>query len=231
MVPRHAPKSAGASFLLLMAQSVPSADMIFRKDNHDLLFQRPRSLATPSRDFLNQQVGCVVARAGGIRGQLRAAGRAGPALCPDAASAAGSHTVPDRGLRYCLICGGFRRLRHRPPRVVRDRPDSRRPIRASREFASYRKLVEDWGVWIIIAKSFTPIPFKFIAVAAGVAGMNILAFAVAAIIGRVLHFAIVAVLVVFWGQRFLQLLEKYERWLVGIGILTVIGLGVAWAIR
>jgi membrane protein YqaA with SNARE-associated domain len=98
-------------------------------------------------------------------------------------------------------------------------------------FASYRKLVEDWGVWIIIAKSFTPIPFKFIAVAAGVAGMNILAFAVAAIIGRVLHFAIVAVLVVFWGQRFLQLLEKYERWLVGIGILTVIGLGVAWAIR
>ena len=61
-------------------------------------------------------------------------------------------------------------------------------------FHSYQKLVEDWGVWIIIAKSFTPIPFKFIAIAAGVASMNFVTFTVATLIGRALHFVMVAAL-------------------------------------
>ncbi len=98
-------------------------------------------------------------------------------------------------------------------------------------FQHYRKLVEDWGLWIIIAKSFTPIPFKFIAIAAGVASMNLVTFAIATLIGRTLHFAIVTALVVFWGQPFLQLMEKYERWLVGLGIIVAIGLGIAYATR
>jgi membrane protein YqaA with SNARE-associated domain len=98
-------------------------------------------------------------------------------------------------------------------------------------FRRYQQLVEDWGVWIIIAKSFTPIPFKFIAIAAGVASMNLLTFTVAAVIGRFLHFAFVAALVVVLGTRFLQLMEKYHRWLVGFGLLATIGLGVAYFFR
>lgn len=94
-------------------------------------------------------------------------------------------------------------------------------------FQNYQKLVEDWGAWIIIAKSFTPIPFKFIAIAAGVASMNLATFAVATVIGRILHFAIIAVLVSFWGKQFLRLIEKYEQWLVGLGLLAAIGFGVA----
>jgi membrane protein YqaA with SNARE-associated domain len=98
-------------------------------------------------------------------------------------------------------------------------------------FHRYQRLVERWGVWIIIAKSFTPIPFKFIAIAAGVASMNLLTFTIATVAGRVLHFAVVALLVTFWGQRFLQLIAKYERFLLGLGILTAIGLGVAYIVR
>jgi membrane protein YqaA with SNARE-associated domain len=98
-------------------------------------------------------------------------------------------------------------------------------------FQRYQKLVEDWGLWIIIAKSFTPIPFKFIAIAAGVASMNLFTFTIATVIGRTLHFAIVAVLVAFWGQKFLRLIDKSERWLAGVGILAVIGLGIAYAMR
>jgi len=98
-------------------------------------------------------------------------------------------------------------------------------------FHRYQKLVEDWGIWIIIAKSFTPIPFKFIAIAAGVASMNLLTFSVATVIGRALHFGIVTVMVAFWGQQFLQLIEKYQRYVVGLGILTAIALGIAYAMR
>lgn len=99
------------------------------------------------------------------------------------------------------------------------------------KFQRYQTLVEDWGAWIIIAKSFTPIPFKFIAIAAGVASMNFSTFIIATLIGRTLHFAIVTVLVAFWGRQLLQLIEKYERWLVGLGIAALIGLGIAYAIR
>jgi membrane protein YqaA with SNARE-associated domain len=98
-------------------------------------------------------------------------------------------------------------------------------------FQRYQRLVENWGAWIIIAKSFTPIPFKFIAIAAGVASMNLWTFTIATVIGRILHFAIVAALVAFWGQQFLQLLEKYERWLVGLGLIAAIGFGLAYSLR
>ena len=98
-------------------------------------------------------------------------------------------------------------------------------------FHHYRHLVEKWGVLIIIAKSFTPIPYKFIAIAAGVASMNLWTFTIATVLGRALHFAIIAALTVLWGQQFLHLIEKYERWLVGLGVIAAIGFGVAYAIR
>ena len=98
-------------------------------------------------------------------------------------------------------------------------------------FQRYQQLVENWGLWIIICKSFTPIPFKFIAIAAGVASMDLLTFTTATVIGRTLHFVIVTALVTFWGPQFLQLVAKYERSLVGLGILTAIGLGIAYSLR
>lgn len=101
----------------------------------------------------------------------------------------------------------------------------------AQHFQRYRHLVEEWGVWIIIAKSFTPIPYKFIAIAAGVASMNLLIFTIATVIGRALHFAIIAALAVLWGQKFLQLMERYERWLVGIGLLAAVGFGLAIAMH
>jgi membrane protein YqaA with SNARE-associated domain len=98
-------------------------------------------------------------------------------------------------------------------------------------FQRYQHMVEKWGLWIIIAKSFTPIPYKFIAIAAGVASMNLLTFTIATVIGRALHFWIITALTVFWGQKMLLLIERYERWLVGLGLLAAIGLGLAYAMR
>jgi membrane protein YqaA with SNARE-associated domain len=98
-------------------------------------------------------------------------------------------------------------------------------------FRHYQQMVEKWGIWIIIAKSFTPIPYKFIAIAAGVASMNLWTFAVATVLGRALHFAIITALAVLWGQQFLHLIEKYERWLLGLGVIAAIGFGLAVAMR
>lgn len=101
-------------------------------------------------------------------------------------------------------------------------------------FRRYQQLVENWGVWIIIAKSFTPIPFKFIAIAAGVASMNPMAFIIATVIGRALHFTIVAALVAALGQKLLQIIdtiERYKFWFAGFVVVAIVGLGIAHALR
>lgn len=101
-------------------------------------------------------------------------------------------------------------------------------------FSRYQHLVENWGVWIIIAKSFTPIPFKFIAIAAGVASMNPMSFIIATAIGRALHFGIIATLVAVLGQRLLQMIktiERYKFWFAGFVIVVLICVGVAHALR
>lgn len=93
-------------------------------------------------------------------------------------------------------------------------------------FAAYQRVVHDWGFWFIIAKAFTPLPFKIAAIAAGVAAMPFLSFMIAAIIGRALHFAMVGALLTLYGGRILALLARFERPFAVISVLVVIGLVV-----
>lgn len=98
-------------------------------------------------------------------------------------------------------------------------------------FAVYQRLVQEWGIWIIIAKAFTPIPFKIMAIAAGVAAMNPFAFMFATVVGRSLHFGITAGLLVLFGDRIMFVLARYERPLALISVLLIIGLIVAYHVR
>jgi membrane protein YqaA with SNARE-associated domain len=95
-------------------------------------------------------------------------------------------------------------------------------------FAAYQRLVDEWGFWFIIAKAFTPLPFKIAAIAAGVAAMHPLSFMIAAVLGRTLHFAMVGALLVFYGGRILALVARYERPFAVISVLVLIGLFVAF---
>jgi membrane protein YqaA with SNARE-associated domain len=98
-------------------------------------------------------------------------------------------------------------------------------------FAIYRGLVERWGAYIIIAKAFTPIPFKIMAIAAGVAAMNPVVFIAATVVGRALHFAMVAALIKVLGERLRVLIVNYERPLVIISVLMVVVLAIAYYLR
>ncbi len=98
-------------------------------------------------------------------------------------------------------------------------------------FTAYQHLIEKWGVWIIIAKSVTPIPFKITAIAAGVAGMSPSAFLASAVVGRALHFAIVATLIALWGGRVMDLVSRYGRALAVFSVLLLLSLAVAYHLR
>ena len=65
---------------------------------------------------------------------------------------------------------------------------------------AFIQFVHDWGVPAIIIKGMTPIPFKVVTIAAGVAKMNLPAFIGASIIARALRFYLVAGLLYWFGE-------------------------------
>lgn len=98
-------------------------------------------------------------------------------------------------------------------------------------FAAYQNAVAVWGVWIIIAKAFTPIPFKVAAIGAGVAAMDPVAFMIAAVVSRALHFAIVGAAIVLFGDRVMAMVERYERRLALVSLAVLAAVGLVYALR
>jgi membrane protein YqaA with SNARE-associated domain len=92
----------------------------------------------------------------------------------------------------------------------------------SQTFADYQRLVAEWGVCVIIVKAFTPVPFKIAAIAAGIAAMDPLAFMVATVVGRALHFAMVGAVLVLCGPKIMALVTRYQRPFALASILALI---------
>ena len=68
--------------------------------------------------------------------------------------------------------------------------------------------VHDYGVPAVIIKGMTPIPYKIVTIAAGVAKMNLPAFIGASIVARAMRFYLVAGLLYFYGEPIREFIEK-----------------------
>jgi membrane protein YqaA with SNARE-associated domain len=91
-------------------------------------------------------------------------------------------------------------------------------------FQKFRDGFNEWGVWIILAKGLTPIPFKLVTIASGVAGLNFVAFVLAAAATRGARFFLIAGLVHKFGEPIRTFIEKYLNW-VALGVLVAIVFG------
>lgn len=65
-----------------------------------------------------------------------------------------------------------------------------------------------WGVWIIIIKGLTPIPYKLVTIASGVAQFPIVPFALASLVSRSLRFFLLAALLWRFGEPVRELIEQ-----------------------
>ncbi len=65
-----------------------------------------------------------------------------------------------------------------------------------------------WGVWIIIIKGMTPIPYKLITIASGVAHFDLVWFIGASIVSRSLRFFLVALLLWQFGDAARLFIER-----------------------
>jgi membrane protein YqaA with SNARE-associated domain len=82
-----------------------------------------------------------------------------------------------------------------------------------------------WGMWIILAKGFTPIPFILVSVASGLTKLNLGIFVFSATLTRGGRFFLEAYLIRKFGQPVQDFIERYLTW-IGLGVLAAIGGGV-----
>jgi len=86
-------------------------------------------------------------------------------------------------------------------------------------FAVFQADFQAWGFWIIALKGLTPIPFKLVTIASGVAGLNLTQFVFASIIARSFRFFLLAALLWFFGEWARTFIERYLPWVLG-GLLV-----------
>ncbi len=67
---------------------------------------------------------------------------------------------------------------------------------------------DQWGAWIIILKGMTPIPYKLVTIASGVAHFDLLAFVGASIVSRSIRFFLLAALLWWFGPAVRDFIEK-----------------------
>ena len=83
--------------------------------------------------------------------------------------------------------------------------------------------VHDYGVPAVIIKGMTPIPYKIVTIAAGVAKMNIPAFIGASIVARAMRFYLVAGLLYFFGDPIREFIEKRLVLVTTAFVVTLVG--------
>lgn len=77
--------------------------------------------------------------------------------------------------------------------------------------------------WIVFTAAFTPIPFKAITITAGVAKISFLPFVAVSAAGRSLRFFLVAGLILAFGERIRDFIEKYFEWLTLAFTVLLVG--------
>ncbi len=92
------------------------------------------------------------------------------------------------------------------------------------DFELASQWLNDYGVWVVFAMGFSPLPYKVATIAAGVAVINLPGFFIGSLVGRAARFFLVAGLVRLGGDRFESTLSKYvERigWAT-VGIIVIV---------
>lgn len=73
---------------------------------------------------------------------------------------------------------------------------------------AFRQTYADWGVWIILIAGFTPIPYKLITIASGLAAYDIFLFMLLSLVGRGARFFLLAGLLYFYGEPIRSFIDR-----------------------
>jgi membrane protein YqaA with SNARE-associated domain len=88
---------------------------------------------------------------------------------------------------------------------------------------TFIEFVHTYGVPAVIIKGMTPIPFKVVTIAAGVAKMNLGAFIGASIVARAMRFYLVAALLYFFGDPIRAFIERRLTLVTTVFVVLLVG--------
>ena len=80
-----------------------------------------------------------------------------------------------------------------------------------------------WGVWIILLKGLTPIPFKLLTITSGVVHFSLLAFGLAALASRGLRFFLLALLLWRFGAPVRAFIERRLMLVTSLFAAVIVG--------
>ena len=93
----------------------------------------------------------------------------------------------------------------------------------SDKFEAMRPLVEQYGVWVILVKGMTPIPYKLITITAGAFHFDLVKFTLASIAARGMRFFVVAVLLWKFGEPIRGFVETRLKLVTTAFVLLLVG--------
>jgi membrane protein YqaA with SNARE-associated domain len=75
-------------------------------------------------------------------------------------------------------------------------------------FARFQQQFNDYGLWVILIKGLTPIPYKIVTIASGAAHFDLVTFGLASLLTRGVRFFAVAALLRSFGAPIRDFIEK-----------------------
>ena len=75
-------------------------------------------------------------------------------------------------------------------------------------FARFKDTYAEWGLWVILVKGMTPIPYKIVTIASGAASFSFPLFVAASIVTRGARFFLVAALLHCYGEQVRDFIER-----------------------
>ena len=94
--------------------------------------------------------------------------------------------------------------------------------------ATFRAGFDQYGVWIILIKGLTPIPYKLVTIASGAAHFDLFTFVWASIVTRGVRFFAVAALLWKFGEPIRGFLEKHLSLVTWLFLIALVGGFVAF---
>ena len=93
----------------------------------------------------------------------------------------------------------------------------------TQKYEQTRVLFDAWGPWILIAKGWTPFPYKVLTIAAGVFKMAIVPFVLASVIARAMRFYLVAGLLFWFGEPIRDFIERRLSLITTAFVVLLVG--------
>ncbi|MEJ0016872.1 MAG: YqaA family protein [Acetobacteraceae bacterium] len=91
------------------------------------------------------------------------------------------------------------------------------------KFAAFQHLYSEYGLWVILIKGLTPIPYKIVTIASGAAHFDFLVFMAASVATRGARFFLVAALLRVFGTPVRDFIERRLTLVTSVLAASVIG--------